>query len=96
MSDDLDRAADLLLNRVAHWSAAQWAQRDRADKVFALVQQLADLAADAESREPRAVPRLADVVLPDQLRVMVRDLRQAPQAQRAHATTAIDTLRAAL
>ena len=40
-----------------------------------LVQQLADLGADAEGREHRPVPRLAnDLGLPDQLRVVVADL----------------------
>lgn len=49
----------------------------RADLVYGLVQRLADRAADAERRERRAVPRLDDVVLPDQLRVMRDDLLAA-------------------
>jgi hypothetical protein len=49
----------------------------RADRVFALVQRLADRCADAEGRPPMAVPRLGDLVLPDQLRVVARDLRMA-------------------
>ena len=42
--------------------------------VFALVQRLADHAADAEQGRHRPVPRLADTVLPDQLRAMADDL----------------------
>jgi hypothetical protein len=38
------------------------------------VQRLADLAADAEGRPPRPVPRLDDRVLPDQLAVMAREV----------------------
>ncbi|GAA1794201.1 hypothetical protein GCM10009682_14990 [Luedemannella flava] len=96
MTDDLERSAELLLNRVGHWSAAQWAQQSRGDRMYALVQQLADLAAAAESRPPLPVPRLADVVLPDQLRVMVRDLRAAPPTTRTEAATHVATLRASL
>jgi hypothetical protein len=38
------------------------------------VQRLADLAAAAEGRPPRPVPRLDDRVLPDQLAVMASDV----------------------
>jgi len=48
--------------------------RGRSDAVYALVQRLADAAAEVEGRTPLPVPRLADTVLPDQLRVMVADL----------------------
>ena len=49
----------------------------------ALVQQLADLAADAEGEPPRAVPRLDnDLALPDQLRVVAADLLAAGPAGR--------------
>lgn len=94
--DDLGREAELLLNRVGHWSAAQWAQQDRADRMYALVQRLADLSAEVEGRPAVPVPRLADVVLPDQLRVMVTDLRTAPTEHRTQATDAIATFRATL
>ncbi len=50
----------------------------RADVVHGLVQRLADVVAEAESRPVRAVPRLEnDLALPDQVRVMVADLRRA-------------------
>jgi hypothetical protein len=86
----------MLLSRVGHWSAARWAQDGRNDRVFALVQRLADLAAVAEGRPPRPVPRLADLVLPDQLRVMVADLADAPVDVRAQATAATDETRRTL
>jgi hypothetical protein len=51
----------------------------RADLMFRLVQRLADLAADAEGRMRRPVPRLDnDLALVDQVRVMVLDLQRAP------------------
>lgn len=96
MTDTLERAADQLVNRVAHWSTSRWALEHRADRVFALVQDLADLAADAESRDRLPVPRLADLVLPDQLRVMVLDLRDAPTHHRDVARAAIESLRTVL
>jgi hypothetical protein len=50
----------------------------RADVVFALVQELADLGADAEGRPRRTVPRPPyDLALPDQVAVMAADLRAA-------------------
>jgi hypothetical protein len=43
--------------------------------VYALVQRLADLAADAEGQPRRTVPRLADdTALPHQVAVITRDL----------------------
>jgi hypothetical protein len=71
-TDLLVRQAELLVGQVAHWTPARW--RGRADGVHALVQRLADAAAAAEGRTPLPVPRLADTVLPDQIRVMVADL----------------------
>ena len=68
----LVRQADLLVGQVAHWTPARW--RGRSDGVHALVQRLADAAAVAEGRSGPVVPRLADTVLPDQIRVMVADL----------------------
>jgi hypothetical protein len=68
-----------LLARVGPWGPARWAAANRADSVFALVQALADLLAEAEHRPSRPVPRLDnDLALPDQLRVMVNDLLAAP------------------
>jgi hypothetical protein len=46
----------------------------RGDRVYALVQRLADRAADTAGEPRRPVPRLADLVLPDQLRVIVDEL----------------------
>jgi hypothetical protein len=77
----LVRQAELLVGQVAHWTAVRW--RGRSDGVYALVQRLADAAAEAEGRPGMVVPRLADTVLPDQIRVMVADLVAAsptPQA----------------
>jgi hypothetical protein len=46
--------------------------------IFALVQLIADLGADAEDRPRRPVPRAEhDLVLPDQLAVVVADLLRA-------------------
>lgn len=84
---DLTRAVDRLVRRVAHWEAPRWATvakgtppdgRTRGDLMYALVQQLADRAADAEGTHRRPVPRLDnDGVLPDQLRVVAADLAAA-------------------
>ncbi len=54
-----------------------------AGAVGALVQQLADFAADAEGEPHRAVPRLAnDVALADQFAVIAHDLMAArPSAE---------------
>jgi hypothetical protein len=45
--------------------------------VHRTVQRLADLAAAAEGRPARPVPRLDDRVLPDQLAVMAHDVFRA-------------------
>ena len=74
----LVRQAELLVGQVAHWTPARW--RGRSDGVYALVQRLADAAAEAEGRPGLVVPRLADTVLPDQIRVMVADLVAAKPA----------------
>jgi hypothetical protein len=98
----LSVAADRLVNRVGHWTPARWAapvgltdaSPIRADVMFALVQTLADRAADAEHRLPRRVPRLEnDLVLPDQLRVMVADLLLAdpPAAVLEQAAVAVES-----
>jgi len=94
----LATAAGRLLSRVEHWEAPRWSQPaepdqagqpSRAELVHALVQRLADLAAAAEGRPAQPVPRLDhDLSLPDQLKVMVADLRQAgasPETLRAAA-----------
>lgn len=71
-STGLVRQADLLVGQVTHWTPARW--RGRSDGIYALVQRLADAAAAAEGRPGLVVPRLADTVLGDQIRVMVADL----------------------
>jgi hypothetical protein len=78
---ELDLAVERLVRRVSHWTPPRWAASSasgagsRADVMHALVQQVADLAAAAEGQPRRSVPRLAnDLVLPDQLRVVARDL----------------------
>lgn len=74
----LSAEVETLLDRVSRWTTGSWGIRvgggTRADVVFALVQELADLAADAERVPRRAVPRLDNGVLPDQLTVMAHDL----------------------
>jgi hypothetical protein len=92
-ADDFTTSVDRLLNQVGHWEQSRWsapasstagpsAAADsppptRADFVYALVQRLADLAADAEGNPRRPVPRPGDLTLPDQLRVMSDDLMAA-------------------
>jgi hypothetical protein len=81
VDDDLRRVVDLLARQVGHWEAPRWAapsatgEGSRADAVHALVQRIADLAADAEGQARRPVPRLDnDLGLADQLRVVAADL----------------------
>ncbi|MEN3359334.1 MAG: hypothetical protein V7637_3316 [Mycobacteriales bacterium] len=99
-------AAELLLDRLRRWNRRSWAghaatgatARTRADATHQAVQRLADLAAAVEGRPPLAVPRLfGDLALPDQLAVMVHDVRRTgdPAAIRT-AAAELDALRAAL
>ena len=86
-------SVDRLINQVAHWEQGRWWSRPdsrraagpvpptRADLAYGLVQRLADLGADAEGRPRRPVPRLNDLVLPDQLRVMADDLLAADASE---------------
>jgi len=71
-SNTLAGQAELLVRQVAHWTPARW--QGRGEAVYALVQRLADAAAVVEGEPSRVVPRLADTVLPDQVRVIVADL----------------------
>ncbi|WP_231931803.1 hypothetical protein [Micromonospora echinospora] len=78
---ELDRAVELLVRQVGHWQPPRWSALaadgnvSRADLVHRLVQEVANLAADAEGQPRRTVPRLAnDLALPDQLRVVAADL----------------------
>jgi hypothetical protein len=97
-------AVDRLINQVAHWEQPRWWSRlddtgpTRGDVVYALVQRLADLGADAEHRERRPVPRIGDMSLPDQLRVMADDILAAdvPEGTLRLAVEDINTIRRAL
>ncbi|GAA4205021.1 hypothetical protein [Actinocatenispora rupis] len=77
---DLATAVRRLADGVAHWTPSAWAAGTprRADVLHELVQRLADLGADSESRAHVPVPRLDnDLALPDQLRVVAADLLAA-------------------
>ena len=101
---EFETAVGRLLAQVGHWEAGRWqapaesGAGTRGALVFALVQRLADDAADAEQRRHRPVPRLADPVLPDQLRVMADDLVAAapPSSTLIAATEAVSATRKAL
>ncbi|MEH0939087.1 hypothetical protein [Micromonospora psammae] len=102
---ELDRAVGLLVRQVGHWQQTRWAavatggNVSRADLVHRLVQEIANLAADAEGGPRRTVPRLDnDLALPDQLRVVAADLVAAgpPEAVLAGAAAEVTATRAAL
>ncbi|WP_433117794.1 hypothetical protein [Micromonospora sp. CA-246542] len=78
---ELEQAVRSLVGQVGHWEQPRWAATattgnvPRADLVHRLVQEVANLAADAEGQPRRTVPRLDnDLALPDQLRVVTADL----------------------
>ena len=86
--NELQRAVDLLVGRVAHWTPARWTKPasdttgSRAERVHDLVQRLADATADAEGAPRRAVPHLDnDLALPDQVRVVTADALAACAAR---------------
>ncbi|MCW3814616.1 hypothetical protein ONA91_09130 [Micromonospora sp. DR5-3] len=102
---ELERAVELLVRQVGHWQQPRWSavaaggNVSRADLVHKLVQEIANLAADAEGEPRREVPRLGnDLVLPDQLRVVAADLVAAapPEPVLAEAVTAVAGTRSAL
>ncbi|MBG0563195.1 hypothetical protein [Actinoplanes aureus] len=99
---DFATSVDRLLNLVHHWVETRWSAPSgtgtRAEMVHTLVQQLADLGAEAEQRPSRPVPRLHHMVLPDQLRVMADDLVAAsPSADLlSRATAEVERVREAL
>ncbi|WP_431880611.1 hypothetical protein [Micromonospora chalcea] len=102
---ELDRAVTLLVRQVGHWQQPRWSAKaeggnvSRADLVHKLVQEIANLAADAAGEPRREVPRLpSDQALPDQLRVVTADLTLADPAAPvlAEAAEAITRTRAAL
>ncbi|WP_080679305.1 hypothetical protein [Salinispora tropica] len=102
---DVRRTVELIVRQVGHWQQPRWAASaaggnvSRADLVHQLVQELANLAADAEAQPRRAVPRLGhDLALPDQLRVVAADLlaATASDAALARAASQVAATRAAL
>ncbi len=100
---EFETAVQRLITQVGHWEAARWrgpasAGGTRGEVVFALVRRLADQAADVEQRRHRPVPRLADTVLGDQLRVMADDLLAAkpPEEVFARATADVSETRSLL
>lgn len=101
---EFETAVRRLITQVGHWEAARWRAPAsagggiRAEAVRALVQRLADDSADAEQRRRRPVPRLADTVLPDQLRVLADDLLAAAPTEAVldSATAAVLAVREAL
>ena len=104
-SPDLTGAVSGLVGQVAHWTPSRWAASapsgpvSRAAIMHDLVQRLADLEAATTGRPPLAVPRLDnDLVLPDQVRVVARDLVAAgPEPDTlAEATQAVLDARRAL
>lgn len=113
MDADQSDAAALareLLPRLRRWDSASWSVAaqpagagtrsrgpSRADVAAAVVQRLADAAADAEGQPRRTVPRIAGVNLADQLTVVVDDvLRTGDLAALRAAATELSALRAAL
>lgn len=69
------RAVDRFVNQIAHWTPSRWAASGAVPRVHALVQLLADLDAEVEGQPRRPVPLLDNpLALPDQLRVVARDL----------------------
>ncbi len=99
---DFAASLDRLLTQVRHWEEVRWAapagSGTKADLAYGLVQRLADLSAEAEGRAARAVPRMHDLVLPDQLRVVADDLLAAAPTEDvlAHATEAVNEVRSAV
>ncbi|MFI6821751.1 hypothetical protein ACIBJE_12480 [Micromonospora sp. NPDC050187] len=95
-ASELDRAVEQLVRQVGHWQSPRWAALadgnvSRADLVHRLVQEVANLAADAEGQPRRTVPRLDnDLALPDQLRVVAADLVAAAPAPEVLARAAAE------
>jgi hypothetical protein len=97
-ADDFATSVDRLFNQVAHWEQARWWSGSTADLMYALIQRLSDLDSEAESMQHRVVPRLSDLTLPDQLRVLADDLLAAdpPDALLTQALAEVDTFRRSL
>lgn len=95
-AEELNRVVELFVRQVGHWMQPRWSApvsvadatgESRGDLVYRLVQEIADLAADAEGEPRRTVPRLdSDLALPDQLRVVAADLVAAGATEEVLAT----------
>jgi hypothetical protein len=79
--DDLRQVTQLLLNQVSHWTQSRWGNRGEA------LHEALQRIAGPEHR----LPRLSDLVLPDQLRVVVADLLDS-NAGPAEVSRAVDEL----
>ena len=86
---DLEREAGRVADRL-RVLGPRWAARDHApdaaavESVRAVLQRLADLAADAEGAARRTVPHLGLHALGDQVLVLARDAAQAGATDAAH------------
>ena len=100
--EDPDRELRRVLDRCVSLPLARWERpgpdgRTPVDLVRAVLQTLADLAADGEGRPRRPVPELRAHGLGDQLAVLTRDaLAVADDAGRLQVATALAGLRARL
>jgi hypothetical protein len=103
-ADELAAGVERLLHQVGHWETGRWdtavrgGDGSRADQVRALVQQLADLGAEAEGNPHREVPHAGAMTLPDQIRVLTDDLLTADptEAVLSRAVEAVTEARKAL
>lgn len=82
MSDQLRTSFARIDRQLAPWTNVRYARvlssgLTGGDTVHALAQALADLAALAEGQPSRPVPRIGDLALRDQLRVLTADLLAA-------------------
>lgn len=94
---DFRTSIDRLVAQVGHWEQNRWSRAPAADSVYALIQRLADLGADAENRPHRPVPRVSDLVFVDQVRVLADDLLTAGSDDALRdATAAVDAVRRGL
>lgn len=86
--EELQQVTALVVNQVSHWAPARWGSRG--DALHQVLQRIAG--------PERPVPRLSDVALPDQLRVLVADLLEnaKDQTQLKDATQALCELRMTL